>query len=611
MNFAALDLTETSSKGDYLHLSTIFTTLNWDACSELKVQAEACSISFLLDHRLPHRDIDEFVYSNPETSILVFVEGKIYNEKDLSQRLGFDEVPIKISQLIYEAFNQWGPTFANELNGDFAITIYNPQKQEAFFYRDHIGAVPLAVSMLDGIVYFATDPMGLDKALYGDKKIDESYVQRRFANWGYDRCSAPHKEVQIVKPAHYLHISGGEIIQHRYWFPEKIKTDHRLTQEKVVADLTQILEDAIVIRSDKKYTAGTHLSGGLDSGVVGALSRKAYAHQEQFYGFSWTPEKENITDEVDFDERALIIKTADKNNIIPILSNISVRDYDSFVSDWRHQSEMLYERQTVQAAKERDVNLIFSGWGGDDFISIGHRGIDADLIRQFNFKYFLKKYPIHQPKTILRTLIYRVFFPRVRWNYVNYKVEPSIYPYLKKIVGKNKIPRKQRFDFTSRRKVHLQLLELRHLGARMADWYVHGQRNGVEYRYPLLDKRIVEYMIKVPSKCLVGNNHYRILLRIIGKELLPDEVLKNKSKDDPLKSQQFYRFVKQAKNEIIDQLPKFRTNPDLNFVDFDLIEKDLPKILENIEQGVEEDGSSIFFYLKGAHEFTQGYYANN
>ncbi len=31
---------------------------------------------------------------------------------------------------------------------------------------------------------------------------------------------------------------------------------------------------------------------------------------------------------------------------------------------------------------------------------------------------------------------------------------------------------------------------------------MNGFRKGVEYRYPLLDKRIIEYMLKVPSELL-------------------------------------------------------------------------------------------------------------
>jgi asparagine synthase (glutamine-hydrolysing) len=269
---------------------------------------------------------------------------------------------------------------------------------------------------------------------------------------------------------------------------------------------------------------------------------------------------------------------------------------------------MIFEHKTVLAAKERRVNLLFSGWGGDEFISIGNRGVDADLIRQFDWTYFLKKYPIQKPRNLLRALIYSVFFPSIRRTYSKYKTESTIYPYIKKWIGSNLIPKKERFKYNSRRRVHLQLLEMGHLGARTADWYVHGQRNAMAYRYPLLDKRIIEYMLALPSRCLVGNIHYRILLREIGKEVLPEEVLKNTSKDDPIKSKQFYKIANGVKNQLIAEFDDFKNNPDLAFVDFELLEHNLPTILKNIKDQKEEDGADIFYGLKSVHEFTKGYY---
>ena len=125
--------------------------------------------------------------------------------------------------------------------------------------------------------------------------------------------------------------------------------------------------------------------------------------------------------------------------------------------------------------------------------------------------------------------------------------------------------------------MHLFLLKKGHLPERTMVWHLYGKTNGIEYRYPLLDKRIVEYMLKVPSRCLVGGEHYRIILREIGKEVLPENVLKNKSKSDPV-NDNFNRYCsKQLFQEIINEFDEIRKIPDLDFIDFDLLEKDLHK----------------------------------
>jgi asparagine synthase (glutamine-hydrolysing) len=531
------------------------------------------------------------------------IEGVIYNAQEVYCELGLN-TKLDQLELIKQAFLKWGPAFAEKLNGDFSIIIYLKKQKEIFLYRDHIGLHPLAFSHIGSDLFFSSDPLGFCKALYPKENIDPDFFFNSFIWSSKNHDILPNKKVKTVKPGHYVKITPQGWEEKKYWFPEKIKKNHNLTQKKVTEDLSALISDAVKIRSEMGFIASAHVSGGLDSGIVAALARKEFKAQETFYGFSWTPRKipENVL--VDYDERNLVKEFCQKNNIIPVFPEYSLDDYLSFVSNWRHPSEQLYEKQVVDLAKSKGVNLIFSGWGGDEFISIGHRGIDADLIREGNWGYFLKKHPLWRPKQFLSAL-FNALFPGARRGYSKIKAEPSVYPYIKKALGSNRIPRKERFKYHSRRLVHMQLLELGHLAKRASDWYVKGQLNGIEYRYPLLDKRIVEYMLKVPSRCLVGGNHYRILLREIGKDIFTPEMLENKSKDDPVKSHYFSEIIKKVEQDFINEFETFRNNPDLSFVDFDLLEKNLPKIRAG------KMDASIFYYLKAAHEFTKGYYGKD
>jgi asparagine synthase (glutamine-hydrolysing) len=553
--------------------------------------------------------LKDVLYHDIENNIVYLFDGYIYNLDELAANLF---IPAHLHLPLYiisKAFITYGEQFAEHLNGDFSIIIFKEHTQETLFYRDHLGLRPLAVSLKNDSIYFSTNPMGLCKALYGKEKIDLSFLLNKFTVEDITGNLMTSSKVLSVKAGHYLKVTGAQFEQKKYWFPEKIQTDHTLNQQQVLKDLKQLVQDAVSIRLDKSKNASAHLSGGLDSGVVAALTRTAYQHQEQFYGFSWSPQQLDSSDDPHaIDERIFVNKIARQNNITPIFTSMDADSYQAFIQDWQHPRELLYESKTIQEAKNRNINLIFSGWGGDEFISIGHRGIDSDLIRQGKWKSFLKKYPVQQPRNLLRAVIFSALFPSIRRPYSKFKVSASIYPYLKNTIGSNVIPKKKRFVYNSRRKVHLQLLEMGHLGARAADWYVYGQRYGIEYRYPLLDKRIVEYMIKVPSNCLVGNNNYRILLREIGKGLLPMEVLNNKSKSDPVKDQNFFTVAQRFEKQYISEFQDFKNNPDLAFINFDLLQKNMTTILENVKTGNENDETEIFYNLKHVHEFTKAYY---
>jgi asparagine synthase (glutamine-hydrolysing) len=553
---------------------------------------------------------DNFFYCKSLGTIILF-DGFVYNIAKLANKLNNVNSNSNTPKIIAKAFLEWGPRFAEKLNGDFAICVCLEKKNELYFFRDHLGLRPLSVAKIGSKVYFSTDPLGLSKALFQDELIDPDFITNRFLFEGFRYELMPNKQVIKVLPGHYLRVTPNEMEMRPYWHPEKIKTDHSLTFEQVVSDLKALLEDAVKIRVDHDFTAAAHISGGLDSGIVASLARKHYPNQKAFYGFSWTPLQSGEPEKVEFDERKLVFATCQKANIKPVFTTLKKENYLVQLSSWKYPSEMIFEQEVVQKAKEKGINLIFSGWGGDEFISCGNRGVDADLIRQFTWKSFLKKYQLRKPKRLLGALVFNVIFPSWRRTYSKYKTDPLVYQYIRKRLASNIIPRKERFKYNSRRRVHLQLLAMYHLANRAEDWYLHGKQHGIEYRYPLLDKRIVEYMLKVPSNILVNGNNHRILLRELAKGILPEAVLKNKSKDDPVKSHYFRLAAGAATKELIGEVDEFRKNPELSHVDFDLLDKNIRTYLEkNSEENLEQI-SGILYYLKSAHEFTKGYYGKD
>jgi len=125
----------------------------------------------------------------------------------------------------------------------------------------------------------------------------------------------------------------------------------------------------------------------------------------------------------------------------------------------------------------------------------------------------------------------------------------------------------------------------------------------VEYRYPLLDFRIVEYMLRVPSALLSDLTHDRILLRELSAGLLPEEVRWRWQKIDPVAAAVDKLYMREAALEIMDKTAAWKSNPKLSFVDFARLEKDILKFRE----GKLKDNEVLFrglVYLKATHEFT-------
>lgn len=582
--------------------------LQWDGCLSCTIQYGNFTGVCLHDPRLFLNEKD-FVFINEKEDTLVLLDGYIYNKKKLALDLSYDEAA-PTPELIGRAFQQMGVFFANALNGDFSICVYQKKGNQAFFYRDHLGIRPLATAKLENGLAFSTDIMGLSKALFRNQKIEPGFLRNKFLITGFNYFLTPAKHLQKINPGCFLKYSGGKTEEKAFWSPEKIKTDNRLNIDQVKKDLRELLLNAVTLRVDSRLKASAHVSGGLDSGVVAVLSRRILRDQENFYGFSWTPDTAPFDQKIAFDERILVKKICEPYGIIPVFNNFTLEDRLQELKDWRHPSELMFEKKIIGFARGKGVQVIFSGWGGDEFISLGSWGIDADLIRAGHWFGFLRRHPLRHPRRLISSLIFNALFPLIRKPFARQKTHPFVFQYLVGMSDSNKIPRRERLKFTSRRKVHLHLLKHHHLNQRTDDWYVLGQRNGVEYRYPLLDKRIVEYMLKVPSHSLIAPDHYRMILREIGKEYLPLEVIQNTSKDDPIRSASFYTVGVNATRPFFNEIEEFKNNPDLDFFDFELLENHIKEFQENPKSHKEEELLTTLYFLKKAHEFTRGYYSD-
>jgi asparagine synthase (glutamine-hydrolysing) len=538
--------------------------------------------------------------------------GKIYNYYDLKSDFGLGNDIYNINHLIYWGFKKKGASFFTELNGDFVIFLFDRIENEYYIVRDHLGLIPFGFILIENKIYLSDSPLVLSKFFPKNERSISNFVINNFLWQTHDYSLLPNENVRQIPPGHYVKIgSNGKVSTIKYWFPEKIKVDRSLKQEVVVNELSQLLFDAVKIRTDENVETAAHVSGGLDSGIVAAIARKNFPKQKYFYGFSWSPNTPNHKEDVSFDEKNLVKSICEKNKIIPYFIDYNEKDNLKQIANWESPSEMIFENQVMSIAKEKGIKVIFSGWGGDEFISIGNRGIDADLVRKFHWKSFLRKYPIAKPKNLLSALFFNALFPSIKMGFSKYKIDPSIYPYLKNVVSSNIIPPKESFSYSSRRKVHLQLLHLGHLSKRVNDWYLEGLKHGISYRFPLLDKRIVEYMLKVPSNCLVGENNCRILLRIIGKDLLPNAVIKNKSKDDPVKSYHLDKIFFKTREVLLEDYEEYKKCKYFNFVDFDLIDKDIKVYHQTKDEVIGQKLGYVLSLLKSNHEFLKDFLKQN
>ncbi len=587
-------------------LSRLQKAIQWNEGKLHEIEYGNFSGGFFLDSRLPHT-ITDCLYQDVANELLVLMHGSLYNREELHRDCHLNSNNVSDPALVAQLFLLYGPDMVTRLNGDFAIVIYHVRTNRLYIFRDHLGNVPVVYTILEQAVYFSTDTIALCRAYKGTARINMDPLVADYKP--VDLTLTPNDNVLMLKPGHWLAVDEASATVHKYWEPERIKTDNALTQEEVFTELKFLLENAVRIRADHRFRAGAHLSGGLDSSLVAVIARKAYAHQPLFYGYSWTPDNA-VLPEGELDERDLIREIGEMADIKPAFIHIEVRDLIGCVKNSLHNFFYFKEEKVIELSKAHKTNLLFSGWGGDEFMSIGSLGVDSDLVRTGDWKTYFTKNPLTDPKKTIKYLIFRVILPAIGYIRLSTKKGYKGNMYFFKKEYKTFYRKTLRaFDcYRSRREFHLNMLYTYHISERTGPWCIFGHKNGIVYRYPLLDKRIIEYMLKVPSRLLVKDNKYtRIIPREISSGLLPETIRWRIGKSDPAS---FSITDQQAKEKgllFMDEIANFKANPDLYFVDFGLLER----TVEMFKQGTyRQDKVDLFgqiVTLKFLHEFAKSY----
>ena len=270
---------------------------------------------------------------------------------------------------------------------------------------------------------------------------------------------------------------------------------------------------------------------------------------------------------------------------------------------------MFYEDRTVEQASGLGINLLLSGLGGDEFISTGDRGVEQDLLAGLKLETFFRRNPVRPFRKFIKNQLLYVIYPALgvldKGTAKSFRDDAR---YLRKPFGNSDRGAIRNFFFhVSRRQMHLRMLQFYHLQRRCENWMVTGYHHGMEYRYPLLDRRIIEYMLKVPSELLCITNQFRPLLRELGKDILTEEIRMNISKTDPVSWSYTRDLFRTAALSYMGSLANGGSILISSFLDFGLLARDIEQYNESGDLADDMTFFKALVTIKAVHEFTKRY----
>lgn len=218
------------------------------------------------------------MHSHNGDTCLIF-NGEIYNFRELRAELencGHSFKTRSDTEVILEAWDQWGPNCVNHLTGMFAFALWDRRQETLFLARDRLGEKPLYYSMLpDQSLIFASEIKGLLPSPLLDRTIDPCAVEEFFALGYIAEPRTIYTNVrQLPAGTTMLFRRGQKPNVHRYWDPTPATIDsHEMARLEDV--LLERLERIVKAQLVADVPVGTFLSGGVDSSGVTALMAKA------------------------------------------------------------------------------------------------------------------------------------------------------------------------------------------------------------------------------------------------------------------------------------------------------------------------------------------------
>lgn len=246
---------------------------------------------------------------NEDGSVQLVFNGEIYNFQELRRGLvarGHTFRSNADSEVIAHLYEELGDRAIDQLDGMFAIAIWDAPRRRLLLARDRAGKKPLFVWQDATRVVFGSEVKAIAANPHVTLEIDDSALPYYFL-YGY----VPHPQtfyrgVTHVEPGTVVTFDDGRRTDRRYWqltFPDAHSQRRAHDHAAAVARVRELMTAAVEKRLVSDVPLGAFLSGGIDSAiVVGLMSRLVSEPIRTFsIGFEGDP---------DFDESAEAAATA-------------------------------------------------------------------------------------------------------------------------------------------------------------------------------------------------------------------------------------------------------------------------------------------------------------
>lgn len=486
--------------------------------------------------------------------------GEIYNCAALREKLakaGHCFSSDCDAEIILHLYEQYEERLFNEIDGQYAFSIYDKWNKTLFLARDRVGICPLFYTVHDGIVYFGSEIKSLLAAAPAGARLNADGVYEQFVYWAVSGGRTVFEDIYQVPPACYITFDtyGKSSLTRYHAFSDYLIAQYEFAeQSEAAAELRKTLLHSLMDRithGSEKW--GVYLSGGLDSTILLRLLYQAGITSVPVFSLGFD---DNRLDETAF--QTLAAQGGDGAH-----TRVEIRSEDisaNLCSAVYHSEAPLLKLGPVpmyllsKAAESEGVRFVISGEGADELF------YGYDLFKETLFRWQWALNPdsasagadiryIAPPAACANPLIlegYKKYYarhldephgklfsvqPRARESSVIFNYfEPSF----RKKVDPERIREEQERGLREARdsisalarcqEVQMQNLLAGYLLSSQGDRMLAA--HAVEGRFPFLDRRVIELAAALPDSLKLNSYNEKYILKEAFSDIVPDAILK-------------------------------------------------------------------------------------
>ena len=470
---------------------------------------------------------------------MITYNGEIYNFQEVKKVLNKKGVVFKSqcdTEVILEAYEEYGEECVNLFNGMFAFALFDFRRKCIFLARDRFGKKPLYYfySYAEKTFVFSSTLQPIMNFPGFRKQINKEALYQYFYYGYISEPDSIFEEVYKLEPGSVLtlEIDSFSLNKHYYWNVyeaySKASGERFESYDLAKSSLKNVLVKAVERRLIADVPLGTFLSGGIDSTLVTAIAQTVSNQRINTYSIGFSDKKydesayaEEISRYIGTNHHQFIVSEEDLFQMIDELPLY----YDEPFSDSSQLPSMMVSRMA-----KTDITVAITGDGGDELFC-GYAGYDS-LLKMEKYKKFARfLYPVRNNKFIqekvstrLLSVICAANDSGCQWTSIA----------LKRLIDRMLITGVENVKYDEGRLDQKDNIQIRRMLLDMST-YLPGDilhkmdrasmKYSLESRCPILDYKVAELSFRIPHQFKYRNGEKKYIMKDLTYEYVPKTLL--------------------------------------------------------------------------------------